>query len=98
MVTILPVEGQIQFQVWLGGEWAQYETQDIPPELIPDSGIYQLKIDCLGETIRVYLSGQLAAEFSSDLILDPGYFGLTILSARDPETVTFDNLVISEQP
>jgi hypothetical protein len=98
MLSILPVEGEINLQVWHGGEWAQYETKDIPQELIPPYGVYQLKIDCQGDQIRVYLDDQLAAEFTSDLILDPGYFGLTIFSTRDPETVTFDDLVISEHP
>jgi hypothetical protein len=98
MISILPNEGQIVFETWLGGVWAQLERQNIPLELIPPYGIYQLKIDCQGETILVYLSDELVAEFSSDLILEPGYFGLSMISARDPETVLFDNLVITEHP
>ena len=98
MLTILPNEGQISFQVWYGGEWSQYETKDIPEELIPPYGIYRMKIDCQGDRVRVYLGDQLAGEFISDLILDPGYFGLTILSSREPETVLFDNLVITSYP
>jgi hypothetical protein len=98
MLSILPNEGKISFQVWLGGEWIQDQTRNIPEELIPPFGIYRMKIDCQGDQIRVYLGDELAAEFTSNLIVDPGYFGLTIVSARDPETVLFDNLTITEHP
>ncbi len=98
MLSILPVEGQIKLQVWHGGEWAQNDTVDIPEDLIASDGIYHLKINCRGDQIEVYLEDQLAAKFTSNLIMKPGYFGLTINSSRDPETVTFDNLIISEHP
>jgi hypothetical protein len=98
MLSIDPTKQQFWFEVWHGGKWAVQQTQPIPKELIPAYGIYQLKVDCQGDNILVYLGGELAAQFQSDLIMDPGYFGLTIVSARDPETVTFDDLVISEQP
>ncbi len=98
MLSILPNEEKISFQVWLGGEWIQDQTRNIPEELIPPYGIYRMKIDCQGDQIRVYLGDELAAEFSSDLIVDPGYFGLTIQSSRDPETVLFDNLSITAHP
>lgn len=75
-----------------------WEFQDIPQGLIPKYGIYKMKIDCQDDSIRVYLSDQLAAEFSSSLIQDPGTFGLTIVSSSTPETVVFDNLVITEHP
>lgn len=98
LISINPVDQQIWFEAWHGGEWAVREIKVIPEELLPPYGIYHLKIDCQGDRIRVYLDEGLAAEFTSELLPDPGYFGLIIISARDPETVAFDNLVISEQP
>lgn len=98
MIAVLPIEGQIAFRTWQGGEWAQVELQPIPEDLLPAYGIYQLKIDCQGDQIQVFLGDELAAEFTSSLILEPGYFGLAITSARDPETVAFDNLIITDHP
>lgn len=98
MLSIMPASQQLWFEVWQGGNWAESKSLAIPEDLIPQYGIYQLMIDCNGNTIKVYLRDKLAGEFSSSLISDPGYFGLTIISSEDPETVLFDNLVISEQP
>ncbi|MCJ7715625.1 MAG: hypothetical protein MUO54_03780, partial [Anaerolineales bacterium] len=89
---------QIRFEAWYEEEFAVWEFQDIPEDLIPKNGIYQMKIDCQDNTIRVYLSDKLAAEFTNSLIQDPGNFGLTIVSSRIPETAAFDNLVITEHP
>ncbi|TFG49931.1 MAG: DUF1080 domain-containing protein [Anaerolineales bacterium] len=97
-ISVMPSDQQIRFESWYGGEWAVWEFQDIPQDLIPKYGIYKLKIDCQDDSIRVYLSDQLAAEFTNSLIQDPGNFGLTIVSSRVPETVAFDNLVITEHP
>jgi hypothetical protein len=98
MISIFPNEAKIELITWLDGEFAQIEAQNIPPDLIPPYGVYKLKIDCQGKNIRVYLGEDLAAEFTSTLILEPGYFTLSLLSTRDPETVLFDNLVITEHP
>ena len=98
MISIDPVGQQIWFEVWHGGVWAQSQTAKIPEDLVPTYGIYQLTVDCQGESIRVFLGDGLVAEFTSSLIMEPGYFGLSMVSARDPETVTFDNLIVTEQP
>ena len=98
LITIKPSSQQIWLEVWKGGVWAVQESRDIPPDLIPQYGVYKLKIDCQGQDIKVYLRDKVAAEFSSDLILDPGHFGFSIISSQDPETVLFDKLVITEHP
>jgi hypothetical protein len=97
-ISVMPSAQQIRLEAWHGGEWAVWEFQEIPGDLIPQYGIYKLKIDCQADSIRVYLSGKLAAEFTSSVIQGAGYFGLTIVSSQTPQSVTFDNLVITEHP
>jgi hypothetical protein len=97
-ISVMPSEQQIRFEAWFGGEFAVWEHQDIPENLVPKYGIYNLKVDCQTDSIQVYLSDELAAEFTSDLIQGPGNFGLMTVSSEIPETVLFDNLVITEHP
>jgi len=98
IIAVTPSEQQIWLQGWSGGDWAVWEFQDIPEDQIPKYGIYKMKIDCQDDSIRVYLSDQLAAEFTSSVIQGPGTFGLTMVSSQTPETVVFDNLVITQHP
>ncbi len=98
LIAVMPSQQQIRLEAWYGGEFSVWEYQEIPNDLVPQYGIYNLKIDCQGESIKVYLSNQLAAEFSNDLIGDPGNFGLIIVSPDPGETALFDNLVITEHP
>jgi len=98
IISVTPSDQQIWLQGWDGADWAVWEFQDIPEDLIPQYGVYKLKIDCQDDSILVYLSDKLAAEFTNSLIQGPGTFGLTIVSSRTPETVVFDNLVITEHP
>lgn len=97
-ISIIPSDQQIMLEAWHGGEWAVWEFQEIPEDLVPQYGIYKMKINCQGDTFQVYLSDQLAAEFTNSVIQGPGNFGLTIVSSQTPQTVTFDNLVITEHP
>ena len=98
IISVMPSDQQIRFEAWYEDEFAVWEYQNIPEDLIPKNGIYQMKVDCQGDSIRVYLSDQLAAEFTNSLISDPGYFGLTIVSSRIPETAAFDNLLVIDHP
>ena len=98
IIAVTPSDQQIWLQGWSGGDWAVWEFQDIPEDLIPKYGIYKMRIDCQDNSIRVYLSDKLAAEFTNSVIQDPGTFGLTIVASQTPETVVFDNLVITEHP
>jgi len=98
IIAVTPSDQQIWLQGWSEGDWAVWEFQDIPEDLFPKYGIYKMKIDCQGDTLRVYLSDQLAAEFTNSVIQGPGTFGLTIVASQAPETVVFDNLVITEHP
>lgn len=98
IIAVTPSDQQIWLQGWSEGDWAVWEFQDIPQDLFPKYGIYKMKIDCQGDSLRVYLSDQLAAEFTNSVIQGPGTFGLTIVASQTPETVVFDNLVITEHP
>ncbi len=98
LLSIQPSDQQLVFEAWHGGKWVQIGSAAIPADLVPKFGVYKLKLDCQGSSIRVYLGGSLAAEFSSDLIPDPGSIALTLLSSRDPDTVLFDNLLITSSP
>jgi len=98
IISVTPSDQQIWLQGYYGGEWAVWEFQNFPEDLIPEYGIFNMKIDCQDDTIRVYLNDQLAAEFTNSLIQGPGNFGLVIVSPSIPETVAFNNLVITQHP
>ena len=98
LIAVMPSRQEIRFEAWYGGEFSVWEYQSIPPDLVPQYDIYNLEIDCQADSIKVYLRDKLAAEFSNDLIGDPGNFGLIIVSPDPGETALFDNLAISEHP
>jgi len=58
IISVTPSDQQIWLQGYYGGEWAVWEFQNFPEDLIPEYGIFKMKIDCQDDTIRVYLSDQ----------------------------------------
>lgn len=93
-----PTDGVLTMDVWKDGQWGLLDSVDISETLMPASGTHRLRLEADGSAFRVFLNGTFILDVVDSQVPDAGIFGLSVVSANPPETVTFDNLRIYTLP
>jgi hypothetical protein len=93
-----PTDGVVGIDAWKDGRWTLVDSANVSDSLMPASATHRLRLEADGSTFRVFLNGTLVLEVSDSQIAGAGIFGLSIISANPPETVSFDNLQIYAHP
>jgi len=94
-VLLWPADGRISLDAWQDGAWVLTEGGDLPQGLATPTGPNRLRLEARGSAFRLLVNGSLVLEVQDSQIPGPGVLGLSISTANDPETVTFDNLEVS---
>lgn len=93
-----PGEHEVEFAAFKDGAFVRDEAREIPEELRSGDGLYRLRLEVKGEGFRVLLNGAPAAAFTDQHITEPGLVRLVLISNAPPETVYFDQLIVTTHP
>lgn len=93
-----PADGVIGIDAWKDGQWALQEAADVSGSLLPPTGTHRVRLEVQGSSMRVFLNGTFVLEVIDSQVMGAGIFGLSMISANPPETVSFDNLRIYAYP
>ena len=97
-VAFAPEEESLVVGVFQDIEWKSWDYYDLPLDLIPSDNKYDLRIDCQGSQISIYLGGSLILSLEDTWIPGEGVIGLSLATYQNPETVLFDNLFVIDHP
>jgi hypothetical protein len=95
-VLIRPADGTATFSCWKDGAWVLDQVHQLPAGLARPTGSNHVRVEAVGNEFTVFVNGTLVFEATDASLPAAGIFGLSMVSGiAGPDTVYFDNLVVS---
>jgi hypothetical protein len=89
-----PIGEQVQLDLWEDGRWSTLASAAIPDGVLVPGANDRLRLEARETELRMFVNQTLLLEVDDGALTAPGVVGLSLVAARSPETVYFDNLRI----